>query len=457
MKKAKGLVFFVIALLILGLAYTAFFGVYTWYGATENTVIRGTKSLLTGIDLGKTAQVVLTPDEGSEVTAESLETAKDIIESRLSVSQYNSVEVSIDYTGNKILITLPLSESYKLYQIQALLEDVRGKGVLTFRKGDEADSNGVPTGEVILTNDKVAGAVTGRTTDTNAPAVQVHLTTEGSSVLSSATYTMNGDVLSIWMDNTLLNAYTIDSAITSGSMVISYSNLTMDTAGVMAYKINLGPMPFGFTYSDIIEFSGVSNGALQDILMYVGIAFAAVCLLLIIYYRLSGVVITLAVMLEAALSVILFTRYFPAFKVATVTVPAILAIALLGLVTIALGIWQAERIKANFKDGSAYSTAIKGGLTGMSAAAVDGFIIAGITAFSALAAYGSSSYRLAWFRDILNWMGVNPGGYTVYPFVYALLYGLILAALVVLLLQRVMMSSLSGINAFKKPFLFGGK
>jgi len=457
MKKAKGLVFFVIALLILGLGYTAFAGVYTWYGARENTIIRGTKSLLTGIDLGKTAQIVLTPDEGSEVTADTLKEARDLIEGRLNVAQYNSVNVDIDYDNNQIVLTIPLSENYAVYKIQSLLENVRGKGVLTFRNGDDVDENNLPTGDIILTNDGISGAITGRTTEEGYPAVQIYLNDGGTNALTSATYTMSGGTLSVWMDNTMLTAYTIDTPITNGQLVVTNSGMTMDEASSLAYKINLGAMPFGFTYQSIVELSSTAADTLPNILIYTGGAFAVICILLIAFYRLSGVIISLGLILESALSIILFTRYFPVFKLMTMTVPALIGIVALGLITVALGVWQAERIKAGFTEKSAFDATVKGGLKGMSAAAADGLIVAGISAFFAVTAFGTSNYRLAWFADLLSWLGVNPGGYSIYPLAFALLYGLILTMLVVLLIQRVLAATITGVNAFKKPSLFGGK
>jgi len=457
MKKAKGLVFFVIALLILGFAYTSFFGVYTWYGATENTIIRGTKSLSTGVELSKTAQVVLTPDEGAEITAENLRKAKDLIEGRLSKNGYNSVEIGIDTTNGKLVLTLPLSEGYQVYKIKALIEDIRGKGVLTIRKGQDTDDNGLPTGEIIADNSKLLGALTGKTTTTQKPAVQILLNEEGTSALTGATYQMSGETLTVWMDNTALTGYSIDSAITDGKLVVTNDTMTMTEAEAMAYKINLGPLPFGFTFENIVELSSAGSATLQNILIVIGSAFALICILLILCYRLTGVIASLGLILESAFAVVLFTNYFPVFTLNTLTIPGIFGMALLGLITVALGIWQAERIKAGLAEKGALDAAVRGGLKGMTAASADGFIVAGVTAFLAIAAFGTANYRLSWFQNLLAWLGVNPGGYTVYPFVYALLYGLILDMIVVLLIQRAMTAAISGISAFKKPYLFGGK
>ncbi|HNX13744.1 MAG TPA: hypothetical protein PK854_04770 [Oscillospiraceae bacterium] len=457
MKKAKGLVFFVIALLILGLGYTSFFGVYSWYGATENTIIRGTKSLSAGVELSKTGQVVLTPEAGSEITAENLQKAGDLIEGRLSKNGYNSVELGIDATNKKIVVTFPLSEGYQVYKIKALVEDIRGKGVLTIRKGETTDENGLPTGEVIADNTKLLGALTGKTTTSKKPAVQILLNEDGTNALASATYQMSGETLTIWMDNTQVGGYTIDTAITDGKLVVSSDTMSMAEAEAMAYKINLGPLPYGFTFTDIVELSSANPASLQNILIVIGSAFALICILLIVSYRLTGVVVSLGLILESALAVILFTGYFPVFPVNTLTVAGIFGMVMLGLVTVALGVWQAERIKAGLAEHGALDASVRGGLKGMTAGAVDGFIVAGITAFLAMAAFGTSNYRLSWLQNLLAGLGVSPGGYAVYPFVFALLYGLIIDMIVVLAVQRAMIATVSSIGAFKKPGLFGGK
>lgn len=458
MKRAKGLVFFAIALLIVGLAYTSFSGVYTWFGAREDTIIRGTKSLLTGVGLGNAVQVVYTPEEGAEVTDETLEEAKGIILGRLSASGYVSAQADIDYTGKKLVITLPFSENEKVYKIKAVLESAAGKGILTFREGDETDENGLPAGNtanVLLDNDDVAGAYSGKT-GAGAPGIELFLTNEGTSALTTATYQLLGGTLSIWMDNTQLVAYGIDNPITGGRITISNNSMTDDEAVRLAYKINLGSLPFGFTYQNIVELTAADSNQIQNILLAVGCAFAVLCILLITFYRLTGVVISLALTLQSALSIILFTGYFPAFAPTVITVPGVVGIALLGLLTAALGVWQAERIKANLNAGVVFDVSIRSGLKGMTAAAIDGFLVAGVTAFMAMAAFGTSNYRLVWFRNLLSWLGVNPGGYAVYPFPYALLYGLLLSAIVVLLIQRVMTYSLAALSASKKSFPFGG-
>ena len=51
MKRTAKPVFFIVALLIVALTVTTFFGVYTVYGDRRDTIIRGAKDIRWGIDI----------------------------------------------------------------------------------------------------------------------------------------------------------------------------------------------------------------------------------------------------------------------------------------------------------------------------------------------------------------------------------------------------------------------
>ena len=51
MKRTSKSVFFIVALLILALTYTTFFGVYSHYGDRRDTIIRGASDIRWGIDI----------------------------------------------------------------------------------------------------------------------------------------------------------------------------------------------------------------------------------------------------------------------------------------------------------------------------------------------------------------------------------------------------------------------
>ena len=52
MKRTPKPVFFIVALLIVALTYTTFFGVYSQYGDRTDTIIRGAKDIRFGIEQG---------------------------------------------------------------------------------------------------------------------------------------------------------------------------------------------------------------------------------------------------------------------------------------------------------------------------------------------------------------------------------------------------------------------
>ena len=73
MKRTAKPVFFIVALLIFALTYTAFFGVYTHYGDRRDTIIRGAADIRFGIDIRGGVDVTFAPeDESIEVTADQM-------------------------------------------------------------------------------------------------------------------------------------------------------------------------------------------------------------------------------------------------------------------------------------------------------------------------------------------------------------------------------------------------
>ena len=51
MKRTPKAVFFIVAVLILALTYTAFFGIHTYYGDRMDTVIKGASEIRFGVDI----------------------------------------------------------------------------------------------------------------------------------------------------------------------------------------------------------------------------------------------------------------------------------------------------------------------------------------------------------------------------------------------------------------------
>ena len=84
MKRVGKPAFFIVALLILALAVTSVFGIHVQNGDNTVTYIKGMGDIRWGIDINGGVEATFVPDTDEAVTQEDLESAKAIIETRLT-------------------------------------------------------------------------------------------------------------------------------------------------------------------------------------------------------------------------------------------------------------------------------------------------------------------------------------------------------------------------------------
>lgn len=120
---------------------------------------------------------------------------------------------------------------------------------LTFRYGTSTNDDGSPAGEIVISGKDVKKAGTAQQQDSSTGDAQwvvtLQLTDEGSEAFYNATsslYQSNGQI-SIWMDNNMISAPTVNSVISDGECTIT-GNFTYESAKELADKINSGSLPF---------------------------------------------------------------------------------------------------------------------------------------------------------------------------------------------------------------------
>ena len=108
MKRTAKPVFFIVALLIFALTYTAFFGVYTHYGDRRDTIIRGAADIRFGIDIRGGVDVTFAPeDESIEVTADQMNDVRDVIVQRLIRNNITDHEAYADVANKQVIVRFP--------------------------------------------------------------------------------------------------------------------------------------------------------------------------------------------------------------------------------------------------------------------------------------------------------------------------------------------------------------
>ena len=260
-KKGKPWHFAVMALLICVFAFTAFFGVSSTYGDIKTVYIKGASDIRFGIDIRGGVDVTFVPADGYDATPEQMQAAKTVIEDRLVSQNITDSEVYTDEAKDRIIVRFPWKEGESGFDPETAIQELGATAQLTFRKGTSAD------GEIVLEGSDVrrAAAAYGPLTANGVSEyyVQLELEDSGKTKFAEATTELaqeNGQI-SIWMDDQMISAPYVNTAITDGVATISGS-FTQESAVSLADRINSGALPFALSadsYSTISPTLGTQS------------------------------------------------------------------------------------------------------------------------------------------------------------------------------------------------------
>lgn len=460
--------FFVVAILIFALAYTSFFGVYEQNGDLQETIIRGSKDIRWGTDIQGGVSVTFGPEENIDATDEQIESAKSILEVRLVSSGVTDYELYADNDNDRLLVSFPwkdnnsqdvsgtiesLSQSAELLFIGGTPSSITvtynedGTKTVTDENGDECD--------VVLEGKHVDKAEGGYNSQTNEYVVGLTLTDEGAEEFKEATTEYLNGQISIWMDDVCLSAPTVQAVISDGNAQIS-GDFTAESAKTLADNINGGALPFKLV---TIDYSSVDptlgTDALSAMLMAGIIAFCIICVFIIVYYRLPGVVACICLLGQVAGSIAAVSGYFSVFDSFTLTLPGIAGIILSVGMGVDANIITAERIREEMRRGKTLDGAIKAGSSNSFSSIFDSNITNVIVSVILMGVFGPPDTIWSTLLTPFLWMfGTSTTG-AIYSFGYTLLVGVILNFIMGVAASRIMISSLSGFKIFRSRWLYG--
>ena len=470
-KKTGKLVFFVVFILIIALTYTAFFGVENYYGDTRKIIFKGADDIRWGIDIQGGVEAVFSPNKQDiEISDEDMDASKSIIETRLVNANITDYEVYTDSNNKQIIVRFPWEAGESDFDAVATVEKLGASAVLVFRKGTEE------TGEVVLKGaDDVKSAYPTVNPETNAPMVGLELTSQGSAKFAAATSSMVGQQISIWLSTTtsevdekgepvveevLLSAPTVNEAITNGQCTISGSDMTAESVKELSEQINSGKLPFALTVDNSklqIISPTLGSDALRVMIIAGSIAFGLVCLLMILRYRLNGVVAAIALLGQLAGSIACISGFFGSVNSFTLTVPGIAGIILSVGVGIDCNVIAAERIRDEFEKGKTIDGSIDSGFKNSLSAIIDGNVTIVIVSLVLMGAFGSPDGIMAKIMSpIMSLLGSAITG-SIYSFGYTLLVGTIFNLVMGVVASKLMLKSISKFKVFRKPWFYGGK
>lgn len=453
-KVTKKSTFFVVLVLILALTYCAFFGIENYYGDTRNVYVKGANDIRWGIDISGGVEAVFSPDKSDvEITAEDMDAAKAIIETRLVNNNITDYEVYADDFNHQIIVRFPWAADESDFDAQAAVQELGETAMLTFCEGSENNQT------VILKGSEDVKKATAGLDENNQYIVQLELTDSGTSKFAEATARLKGSTISIWMDDTMISAPTVNDAITNGIAMISGIG-GADEATDLANKINAGSLPFALSVDESklqIISPSLGSDALEVMLIAGSIAFGIVCLIMIFRYRVNGVVAAFALLGQLAGSIACISGFFPGVPSFTLTVPGIAGIILSIGVGVDCNVIASERIRDEFAKGKTIDGAINSGFKNSLSAIIDGNVTIVIVSVVLMGAFGSpDSFLAKVFSPIMSLFGSSITG-SIYSFGYTLLIGVIFNLIMGVVASKLMLKSVSRLKFMRNPAFYGGK
>lgn len=462
MRRVKKPVFFIVSILIVVFTALTFVGIHTQYGDIKTTYIKGVDDIRWGIDIRGGVDVTFAPPDGVKATTEQVDSVKEVIQQRLVTLGITDNELYPDYKNGRIMVRFPWKEGEAGFDPEQAVKELGATALLTFREGKETDAAGMPSGvtkeNIILEGADVESAKA-MVDNNNEYIVSLTLSSEGAKKFSTATEKMyvNKDIISIWMDDTMISYPNVSAHITDGKAQIS-GGFTAEEVKKLADKINAGALPFKLVTKNFSTISPTLGAGARDAMALAGmISFVLVSIFMMVVYKVPGFVAVIGLLGQTAGSLAAvsgFIGFMPSF---TLTIPGIAGIILSIGMGVDANVITAERIKEEIRGGKSLDGAVAAGYDRAFSAIFDGNITVVIVAVVLMGAFGPPESAFAKLLSPVLFMFAPTTTGAIYSFGYTLLIGVILNFLMGVLASRLMQTSISKFKFLRNPKLYGGE
>lgn len=402
-KEKKNIVIAMLALIVL--LAIAYFGM--------GNSVKGVRQMRYGIDIRGGVEAVFVPDLTDRAASEEeLESARNIMESRLDDLNIDDREVTIDKDNGYIIVRFPWTSDEKDFNPEAAISELGNMAELKFEDAD---------GNVLLQGKDIESSSPQKQTQNGISeyVVELEFNKEGTQKFADATSKLIGQNMGIYMDDTLISNPRVESAIDGGQAVITGMK-DYTEAKELSDKINSGALPFSMKTTNFSTISPSLGQNALTVMIYAGlIAFAGVCIFMLVVYKLPGFIACLTLMIQMTLQLLAIS--VPQY---TLTLPGIAGIILSLGMAVDANIIISERISEEISKGETVKNAIKIGYSKAFTSVLDGNITTAIVAVI-LMMFGSGS---------------------MLSFGYTLLIGMILNCFVGVQLSKMILKSVVSYN-----------
>lgn len=305
MKKGNIIKIVISIIVMLVLGYLAVFGL----NIKGHSIINGAKNIKTGLDIsgGVTITYQAETDAGQEISADELNKSKAVIEKRLYAKNIYDYIIRLDSNTNQITVEVPTTSDTSVDPLTAV-EGLDQTAVIQFRDSD---------GNVLLQGDDIKSAKYSEdavdSTGIATPHVVLTFSEEGTAKFTAATEQLVGKPMPIYLDEEEIAAPTVNQKIESSTAIITVGGGTYAEkkaeAQEYAMLIDSGSLPFKLNVINK-EYIGpyVGQQALAISIRAGIIALALICVIMIIIYRLPGVVSTIALLVYISLLLLIIAN-----------------------------------------------------------------------------------------------------------------------------------------------------
>lgn len=465
MKRVGKPVFFIVSILIVALMVVSITGISTTYGDKTTAYIKGGNDIRWGIDIRGGVDVTFTPPDGVDATEAQMDAAESVITTRLVSLHITDYEVYTDYDKERIIVRFPWKEGESDFNPEAAIKELGETALLTFREGREVDELGLPTGvtaeNIILEGKDVKSASAyynaQAASESDRYGVSLELNDSGKAAFAEATTRLAGNgCISIWMDDIMISYPNVNVPITDGQASIS-GNFTAEEAQSLANRINSGALPFKLQTENYSTINPTMGMGARDVMVQAGvIAYIAIAIYIIAFFRLPGFIAAIALLGQIAGSIAAVSGFFSFVPSFTLTLPGIAGIILSIGMGVDANVITAARIREEIRAGKSIDGAITLGYQRAFTAILDGNLTLIIVAIILMGAFGPPDSLFAKLLTPLFFMfGPSTAG-SIYSFGYTLLVGAVLNFIFGVTASRLMLKSISRFKPLRKPYLYGG-
>ena len=342
-----------------------------------------------GLDLqgGLRVEYQVLPADGRTPNAKDLEDIRNIVERRVN-STGVAEPVVVTQGNDRIVVELPGVDDP-----EAIRKLVGTTGKLYFVPIPAGTSPPISQGQTLdLTTypplfggEEIASVALG-TDQFGRPAVDFTLKSTGSDLFATYTQANIGNQFAIVLDDTVISAPTIQSAITGGKGQIT--GVSLAEANNLITVLRYGSLPFPIQEIATQSIAPTLGARFLDqAILAALIGIGLVATLMIVYYRLPGVIAVLALIYYALLVLALF-RFIPV----TLTLAGVAGFVLSIGMAVDANILIFERMKEEVRAGKSLPAAIEAGFNRAWNSILDSNVSSLITA-GILFWFGSSVIR----------------------------------------------------------------